>query len=174
MLFVDDLKHKIRCYYGAYSSRNFFRILRTDGNSAMFLYRLSQFLCKNHMGFFSCFSRSLNRMINSCWIGRNADFESGFVIMHPYGIVINSGVKGGKNIVIQSGVVIGVRNNGTDDAVPMLGENIFIGSGAKLLGGIKIGNNVMIGANAVILTDIPDNATAVGVPGNVIKIRNNV
>jgi serine O-acetyltransferase len=174
MLIIDDLQHKIRCYYGEYSSRYYFRILRTDGTSAMFLYRLSRFFLRYHLGIISSIFRSLNRILNSCWIGRNADFGQGFVIMHPYAIVINSGVKGGKNIVVQSGVVIGVRNDGKSDAVPLLGDNIFIGSGAKLLGGIRIGDNVTIGANAVILSDIPDNATAVGVPGKVIKIKNRV
>jgi serine O-acetyltransferase len=135
----------------------------------MILYRFSRFFIKYHLGFIAAVLRGLNRIINSCWIGRNADFENGFVIMHPYGIVINSGVKGGENIVVQSGVVIGVARYGPPVKVPKLGSNIFIGTGAKLLGGIKIGDNVKIGANAVIIKDVPDNATVVGIPGKVME-----
>lgn len=174
MIFIEDLKYKIKCYYGEYSPNNLFRILRTDGTSAMFIYRVSQFLRNNHMSIFSVFFCSINRIMNGCWIGRNANFDSGFVIMHPYGIVINSDIKGGKNIVIQSGVVIGVRRQGESKAVPSLGNNIFIGTGAKLLGKITIGNNVTIGANAVIVTDVPDNVTVVGVPGRIVKRVNDL
>lgn len=169
MIILEDMKYKGRRYYGVCSSRDLLRVLRTDGTSAMILYRLSRFFLKYHFGIIAALFRSLNRIMNSCWIGRNANFESGFVIMHPYGIVINSGVRGGKNIVVQSGVVIGAARDGTPADVPILGNNISIGTGAKILGGVKIGDNVKIGANAVIVKDVPDNATAVGVPGKVTE-----
>jgi serine O-acetyltransferase len=89
--------------------------------------------------------------------------------MHPIGVVINGGVKGGKNIVIESGVVIGAARNGIPVQVPILGDDVFIGAGAKVLGGIKVGNNVRIGANAVVVHDVPDGATVVGIPAKVIK-----
>jgi serine O-acetyltransferase len=90
--------------------------------------------------------------------------------MHPIGVVINGGVKGGKNIVIESGVVIGAAHNGLPLKLPVLGDDIFIGAGAKVLGGIRVGNNVKIGANAVVVHDVPDGATVVGIPAKVIKI----
>jgi serine O-acetyltransferase len=167
IIIIEDLKYKSMTYYGGCSLRDLLRVLRTDGTSAMILYRLSRFLLKYHLGPIAALCRSLNRIMNGCWIGRNADFNSGFVIMHPYGIVINSGVMGGKNVIVQSGVVIGAAKKAE---VPILGNNIAIGAGAKLLGGIKIGNNVKIGANAVILEDVPDNTTAVGVPGKIVKM----
>ncbi|MCA9408119.1 MAG: serine O-acetyltransferase, partial [Candidatus Omnitrophica bacterium] len=80
-----------------------------------------------------------------------------------------SEVKGGKNIVIESGVVIGAARNGLPVEAPYLKNNIFIGSGAKILGGISIGNHVNIGANAVVLQNVPDNSTAVGVPARIIE-----
>ena len=88
--------------------------------------------------------------------------------MHPIGVVINSGVKGGKNIVIESGVVIGAARNSLPVEVPTLGDDVFIGAGAKVLGGITVGNHVKIGANAVVVKDIPDGSTAVGVPARAI------
>nr|WP_252728453.1 hypothetical protein [Alteromonas sp. C1M14] len=80
--------------------------------------------------------------------------------MHPIGVVINSKVRGGKNIVIESGVVIGDEKGRS----PVLGNNLFIGAGAKIIGDVTIGDNVKIGANAVVVKDLPDNCTALGIP----------
>jgi serine O-acetyltransferase len=170
MALLEDLKYKTKRYYGDDSPSNVLRIIRTDGTSAVVLHRLSRFLLRYHVGILAAVVRGLNRLMNSCWIGRNVDFEGGFVIMHPYGIVINSGVKGGRNIIVQSGVVIGVARDGDPSALPVLGNNIYVGAGAKLLGRIHIGDNVTIGANAVVIKDVPDNATVVGVPGKIIII----
>jgi serine O-acetyltransferase len=92
-----------------------------------------------------------------------------FVIDHFGGIVISGYAKFGDNCRIRNGVVVGLKNI-DDPCAPTIGNNVDIGSGAKLLGNIKIGNNVVIGANAVVLTDVPDNSIAVGVPA-VIKKR---
>ena len=84
--------------------------------------------------------------------------------MHPVGIVINSKVSGGINITLESGVVMGDAKG----ASPLLGNTIFIGSGAKIIGGMTIGDAVNIGANAVVVKDVPSNTTAVGVPAKLI------
>ena len=75
----------------------------------------------------------------------------------------------GDNCRIRTGVVIGLSRV-EDPCAPQFGNNVDIGTGAKVLGNIRIGNNVLIGANAVVLTDVPDNCLAVGVPA-VIKPR---
>src|SRR5882672_10251721 len=96
-------------------------------------------------------------------IGRN------FVIDHFGGIIISGHAKFGDNCRIRNGVVVGLRRV-EDKRAPIIGNNVDIGSGAKLLGPIRIGNNVLIGANAVVLCDVPDNSIAVGVPA-VVKPR---
>jgi len=96
-------------------------------------------------------------------VGRN------FVIDHFGGIVISGYAKFGDNCRIRDGVVVGLRRV-EDKCAPIVGNNVDIGSGAKLLGQIKIGDNVLIGANAVVLCDVPDNSIAVGVPA-VVKSR---
>lgn len=88
----------------------------------------------------------------SCKIGE------GFYIGHWGTIVVNSGVKIGKNVNISHGVTIGQLNRGKRMGTPVIGNEVYIGPGAKILGNIVIGNNVAIGANAVVLDDVPDNA----------------
>ena len=93
----------------------------------------------------------------------------GFHISHGFGIVIHSSVKMGKNIDIAQGVTIGLQARGKKKGIPVIGNNVFIGPNATILGGITIGDNVAIGANSVILNDIPDNAVVAGVPGEIIS-----
>ena len=90
-------------------------------------------------------------------VGRN------FIIDHFGGIIISGYAKFGDNCRIRDGVVVGLRRV-DEKYAPNIGNNVDIGSGAKLLGPIKIGNNVLIGANAVVISDVPDNSVAVGVP----------
>jgi len=91
-------------------------------------------------------------------IGRN------FVIDHFGGIIISGYAKFGDNCRIRNGVVVGLQRV-DEPCAPVVGDNVDIGAGAKILGRITIGNNVVIGANAVVIRDVPDNCTVVGVPG---------
>jgi serine O-acetyltransferase len=167
---IADLKYKSICYFGECTFKGVLRVLLADGTSANIFYRKAQFFQKIGLGIIGWLLLDFNKLTNGCVIGRNADFGPGFVLMHPVGVVINGGVKGGKNIVIESGVVIGAAHNGLPLELPVLGDNVFIGAGAKVLGGIRVGNNVKIGANAVVVHDVPDGATVVGIPAKVIKI----
>lgn len=96
-------------------------------------------------------------------VGRN------FVIDHFGGIVVSGYARFGNNCRIRNGVVVGLAR--TDDpCAPVIGDDVDIGTGAKVLGRIRIGNRVLIGANAVVTRDVPDDSIAVGVPA-VIKPR---
>ena len=96
-------------------------------------------------------------------VGRN------FVIDHYGGIVISGYAQFGDDCRIRNGVVVGLKNV-DEPTAPVIGNNVDIGAGAKVLGNIRIGNNVIIGSNAVVLIDVPDNSLAVGVPAT-IKVR---
>jgi serine O-acetyltransferase len=96
-------------------------------------------------------------------IGRN------FVIDHFGGIVISGYARFGNDCRIRNGCVVGLAR-ASDPCAPVIGDNVDIGAGAKVLGRIRIGNNVRIGANAVVLCDVPDDCIAVGVPA-VVKRR---
>lgn len=99
-------------------------------------------------------------------IGRN------FVIDHFDGIVISGFARFGDNCRIRTGVVVGLSRV-EDPCAPVIGNNVDIGAGAKLLGRIQIGDNVIVGANAVVLSDVPSNCYAVGVPA-MVKPRRDV
>ena len=90
-------------------------------------------------------------------IGRN------FVIDHFGGIVISGYAKFGDDCRIRNGVVVGLRRV-DEPSAPVIGNNVDIGAGAKVLGPIKVGDNVVIGANAVVIRDVPDDCIAAGVP----------
>ena len=164
-LLREDLKMKSIWYYGTSDSKKMFRMFVTDGTSAVVLYRLQQFFMKFHLTALGLIFSKVNEIFNHLVIGRNASFGPGLVLVHTFGIVINSDVKAGENVIIEHGVTLGAEKK----LSPTLGNNIFIGAGAKVLGGIKVGNNVKIGANAVVVKDVPDNVTVVGVPAQIVK-----
>lgn len=90
-------------------------------------------------------------------------------IDHGMGVVIGETAIIGNNVILFHGVTLGGTGKETGKRHPTIGNNVFIGSGAKILGNIKIGNNVKIGANAVVLSNIPDNTTVIGIPGKIVK-----
>lgn len=98
-------------------------------------------------------------------IGRN------FVIDHFGGIIVSGYAKFGDDCRVRNGVVVGLRRI-DETGAPMIGNNVDIGAGAKLLGPIRIGDNVFIGANAVVLSDVPSNSIAVGVPA-IVKLQSS-
>lgn len=98
----------------------------------------------------------------------SARIGKGLYVGHFGYIILHSDVQMGENCSIGPGVVIGTRGLGSQGA-PAIGDNVYIGVGAKVLGNIKIGHNVKIGANAVVLEDIPDGATVVGIPAKTIR-----
>ena len=103
-------------------------------------------------------------------IPRGANIGPGLRIYHYGTIVINPKAIIGKNFSIHHGCTIGVKNSYYDQVI--VGDNVTMGAGAKVLGNIHIGNNVTIGANAVVLTDVPDNSVAVGIPAKVFPKKN--
>lgn len=161
----SDIKQKQQVLISEGYDVSMLRVLLSDGTSANVLYRLTRWLVSLSLSPLALITLWLNKAINGCVIGAGAHFSYGFVIMHPIGIVINSKVRGGKNIVIESSVVIGDEKG----KAPVLGSNIFIGAGAKIIGGITIGDNVKIGANAVVVKDVPSNVTVVGIPAKIIN-----
>ena len=95
----------------------------------------------------------------------------GFYIGHFGTIVVNGGTVIGDNVNISQGVTIGQTNRGKRKGVPVIGNGVYIGPGAKVIGKVTIGNNVAIGANAVVTEDVPDNACVAGVPAKIVSMN---
>jgi len=93
------------------------------------------------------------------------------VIEHQSNIVIHGYCEIGDDSIIRQGVTMGLRHVGRPFEAPKLGKGVNIGAGAKLFGCIHIGDKVNIGANAVVLSDVPDHATAVGIPARIIPAK---
>lgn len=102
-------------------------------------------------------------------ISYNTSIKKGFYIGHFGNIVVHFKTIIGENCNLSSGVTIGMIPRGKNQGTPVIGDNVYIGPGAKIIGNIKIGNSVAIGANCVVTKDIPDNAVVVGVPGKIIS-----
>lgn len=110
---------------------------------------------------------SFNCAAISTGINTGAEFASPPNLPHGLnGIVIHPTAQIGKNVTILQQVTIGTRH---ENVSAVIGDGCFIGAGAKILGNITIGKNVSIGANAVVLCDVPDNCTAVGVPARIYE-----
>ena len=99
-------------------------------------------------------------------ISRHVKIGKNFKIGHYLGLVIGSGVVIGNNCMVYQHVTLGQVN---ETEYPKIGDNVTIYAGAKVLGGVSIGDNCKIGANAVVIKDVPKNCTAVGVPARIIQ-----
>ncbi len=104
----------------------------------------------------------------------STEIGHGFYIGHIGGIVVNNHCVIGKNCNISQGVTLGQTNRGERKGTPIIGDNVYIGPGAVVIGKIKVGNNVAIGSNCVVTKDVPDNAVVVGIPGKVISYKGSV
>jgi serine O-acetyltransferase len=168
MRILDDIRVKAAWLYEDSSMKKVIRACFSDGTLSMVLYR--SMACANQYALLKPLAMVLskfNSLLCGAVIGTGAKFGERFVILHSCGIVINSRVKGGNDIMLESGVVIGEEKR----VCPILGDNIFVGSGAKIIGAVTIGNNVTIGANAVVVKDIPSNVTAGGVPAKILRFK---
>jgi serine O-acetyltransferase len=164
-LIRSDMRAKARWLYGDDSLRNVVKARLTDGSTAMVLYRWMQWAQRRHLVPLAMLFNKLN-VIGGCIIGRGADFGEGFVLVHSIGVVINTSVKGGRNVVLEHQVTIGAEKG----LSPVLGDHVFVGAGARILGGVTLGKGAKVGANAVVLDDVPVGATVVGIPAKVVKM----
>jgi serine O-acetyltransferase len=143
------------------------RMLLRDGTTAMALYRAMRLCQRLRLAPLAFFLHRMNACIGHAVIGRGAEFGPGFVILHSMGIVINSQTRGGRNVILEHGVTIGSEKGQS----PILGDDVYIGAGAKIIGAVRIGSRVKIGANAVVTRDVPDDATVVGIPARIVRLN---
>jgi serine O-acetyltransferase len=163
-----DLRLKARWCYGVDQGvRTLLRLLFTDGTFSMVWYRVMQWSRRMRLTPLELVANRINGIFCNCYIGRGAEFGTGFILVHADGVVINRLVRGGNNIYVEHQVTIGADRG----ASPVLGNDIFIGAGAKILGPVRVGDGARIGANAVVVKDVPAWSTVVGVPARVVRQR---
>lgn len=139
------------------------------GLKAILIYRIAHLLWELNMPFIPRYLSEVGRELTGVEIHPGAEIGSDFFIDHGSGVVIGETSEIGNNVTMYQGVVLGGVSTDPVKRHPTVGNNVVIGTGAKLLGAIKIGDNVKIGANSVVVNDVPDNSVVVGVPGRIIS-----
>ena len=132
-------------------------------------YKISHFLYKRKRFLIARIISEKAKRKTGIEIHPGATIGKNLFIDHGMGVVIGETCIIGDNVTLFHGVTLGGTGKEKGKRHPTIGNNVFIGSGSKILGNITIGNNVKIGANSVILESIPDNVTVVGIPGKIIK-----
>ncbi len=140
-----------------------------SGVRAMAYYRLANNVHRLGLTFAARFISQWARWLTGVEIHPGATIGSGIFIDHGMGVVIGETTVIGKNVTLFQGVTLGGTGKQKGKRHPTLGNDVVVGAGAKVLGNIHVGDHVSIGANAVVLHDVPDNSTVVGVPGRVAK-----
>jgi serine O-acetyltransferase len=166
-LIASDVRAKAQWCYESTRWPAIIKTLLTDGTAAMVWYRLMQWARRWRLAALEMVFNKLNVICCNCIIGRGAEFGPGFVLVHSTGVVINGQVRGGEHVYIEHQVTVGAEGRQS----PRLGDRVFIGAGAKIVGAVMIGNDTRIGANAVVIDDVPSGATAVGIPAKVVRLR---
>ena len=144
-----------------------------SGLKAIRHYRLSHWFYNKKLYFIARYISQRARRITGVEIHPAAVIGDGVFIDHGMGVVIGETTIIGDNCTIYQGVTLGGTGKDKGKRHPTIGNNVVIGSGAKVLGPFKVGDNSKIAANAVVLSEVPDNCTVVGVPGRVVK-KNNI
>ena len=167
-LILSDLHAKAEWCYESGNWKAILKVLLTDGTAAMIWYRLMQWARRWRLAPLEMFFNRINTICCGCIIGRGTEFGPAFVLIHSIGVVINGNVRGGSGVKIEHQVTIGAEKRQS----PVLGNDVFVGAGAKIIGTVVIGDGARVGANAVVLQDVPSAATVVGIPARVVRIGN--
>lgn len=131
---------------------------------AVFWYRIAQSAVSNRVPFLAGLIRRMLISRHGLCLPPDLNINAGLYIPHTVGVTINC-ESIGKRCTIVGGVTIGRRGDG---ASPVIGDDVYIGAGARIIGAITIGNGAKIGANAVVTKDVPPGATAIGIPARVV------
>ena len=146
-------------------------LLAYPGLHALIGYRIAHALDRLHVPLIPRVLMGLVRWVTGIEIHPAAQIGSGLFIDHGMGVVIGETTVIGRSVTLFQGVTLGGTGKQRGKRHPTLGDNVVVGTGAKVLGNITIGSDSMIGANAVVIRDVPPHSTVVGVPGRIAKIK---
>ena len=141
------------------------------GFHAVLLHRMAHWLYRKDVPLAPRVISQISRFLTGIEIHPGATIGRRFFIDHGMGVVIGETAEIGEDVLIYQGVTLGGTGNEQGKRHPTIGNNVVIGTGAKVLGSIRIGNNCKIGAGSVVVRPVPDHSTVVGVPGRVVRRR---
>ena len=156
------------------AAKSYLEVLLTyPGLHVLYWYRISRFFYLIKLHLLAKLIMNIGKFLTSIEIHPGARIGKGLFIDHGIGVVIGETTVIGNNVTIYQGVTLGGRGNETTvKRHPTLCDGVMIAAGAKVLGDIQIGKDAKVGANAVVLTDVPAGATAVGIPARIILKEN--
>lgn len=146
-------------------------LLTYSGFHAMLFYRMAHWLWRKRVPFVPRALSQFGRFLTGIEIHPGAVIGSGLFIDHGMGVVVGETSEIGNNVVLFQGVTLGGTGKQRGKRHPTLGSHVVVGAGAKVLGPITIGDYVKIGANSVVLQNVPDHSTVVGIPGRIVRIK---
>ena len=168
----SNLKETIAAYQARDpAARSWLEILLLyPGIKAVHSHRLAHWCYRHNLKFLARFISQRSRRRTGIEIHPGATIGRRLVIDHGMGIVIGETAEIGDDCLIYHGVTLGGTGKDVGKRHPTIGNNVLIGTGAKVLGPIKVGDNSRIAANSVVLREIPEDSTAVGIPARVVRI----
>lgn len=153
-------------------SKIFLAAFRDRGFRAVALYRMGRHFRNGGHRILAKFIERLIHRLCYCEISTTADIGPGFSVFHPFGIVVGTEVQAGEGFTLSMDVVLGGnigKHRADGSEKPILGDNVNIAAGCKIVGPITIGDNCLVGANSVVTKSMPANSIIAGVPAQVIK-----
>ena len=169
---VQEIKYDVRAFRqrDPAATSDVEILLLYSGMHARLAHRLSHALYKKGHTFSARAVSQGAKFLTGIEIHPGATIGRGLVIDHGSGVVIGETAEIGDNCTIYQGVTLGGTGKDVGKRHPTLGNNVLVGSGAKILGPVKIGDNVKVASGAVVLTELPDHSTAVGIPAKVVRV----
>ena len=171
MSFIDNIKHDIQSIKerdpAAHSGLEI--ILTYSGVHAVIMHRIAHWFYKKDLKLIARAISQISRCITGIEIHPGAKIGKGLLIDHGSGVVIGETAEIGDNCLIYQGCTLGGTGKEHGKRHPTLGNNVMVGSGAKILGPFKVGDGAKIAANAVVLEEVPPDCTAVGVRARIVK-----
>jgi len=145
-------------------------LLLYQGVHAILFHRVSHWLWRHKLRFLARLNSQIGRHVTGIEIHPGATIGRRLVIDHGMGIVIGETAEIGDDCLIYHGVTLGGTGKDQGKRHPTIGNNVLISCGAKVLGPFRVGDNARIAANAVVLSEVPEDATAVGIPAQIVRI----
>lgn len=169
----QQLKSDVACVFERDpAARSTFEVLTTyPGVHAIIMHRFANRLWHSNWRYFARFISFLSRIITNIDIHPGATIGQRFFIDHGAGVVIGETAEVGNDVTLYHGVTLGGTSWNKGKRHPTLGDGVMVGAGAKILGPITLHDRVRVGANSVVIEDVGDGCTVVGIPGKVVQVR---